>query len=77
MTGEKARAQALYEIRQRIQEGGTLKRITRDDLVKTIARLGLREDVSNPPEVRVVIHGWARQVYDGRPTVELDWARFC
>lgn len=76
MTGEKARAQALYEIRQRIQEGGTLKRITRDDLVETIARLGLREDVSNPPEVRLVIHGWARQVYDGRPTVELDWTRF-
>jgi len=76
ITGDKARAQALNEIRQRIQEGGHAKRITRDDLVETIARLGLREDVSNPPEVRLVIHGWARQGYEGKPTAELDWTSF-
>jgi hypothetical protein len=25
------------------------------------------------PEVRLWIHGWIKRLYDGRPTIELDW----
>jgi hypothetical protein len=71
--GENARAIALDEISRRIQHGGEAKRITRDDLVKVADRRGLWADVPDAPEVRLWVHGWARQGYEGEPTVELDW----
>jgi len=74
--GENARAAALDEISKRIQHGGQEKVITRDLLVQIIDRRGLWAEQSDTPQVRLVIHGWARQGYDVAPTVELDWTKF-
>jgi len=74
--GENARAIALDEISTRIQRGGDAKVITRDVLLEIIDRRELRAQVSDAPEARLVIHGWARQGYDVDPTVELDWTKY-
>ena len=71
--GENARAIVLDEISQRIQRGGEAKRITRGEILEIADRRGLWSDVPDAPEVRLWVHGWARQGYDGEPTVELDW----
>jgi hypothetical protein len=70
--GENARAIALDEISRRIQQGGDAKRITREDLLTIADRRGLWADTPDAPEVRLWVHGWARQGYEGEPTVELD-----
>lgn len=71
--GENARAVVIDEIRQRIQRRGDATRITRADLIEIIERRGLRGDVPQAPEVRLWVHAWARQGYDLKPTIELDW----
>jgi CBASS immunity sensor of nucleotide second messenger signals len=74
--GENARAIALDEIRKRIQRGRDARVITREVLVEIIDRRGLWAQPSDVPQVRLVIHGWARQGYDVPPTVELDWTQY-
>jgi hypothetical protein len=74
--GANARAAAVDEIRQRIQQGGDAKRITRDVLLSIIESRGLRADTPDAPAVRLWIHAWDEQGYDAPPTEELDWTPY-
>lgn len=74
--GANARAAVVDEIRQRIQQGGEAKRITRDVLLSIIESRALRADIPDAPAVRLWIHAWDEQGYDVPPTEELDWTSY-
>lgn len=74
--GANARAAVVDEIRQRIQQGGEAKRITRDVLLSIIESRDLRADTPDAPAVRLWIHAWDEQGYDVPPTAELDWTPY-
>lgn len=74
--GANARASVVDELRQRIQQGGDAKRITRDVLLSIIESRDLRADTPDAPAVRLWIHAWDEQGYDVPPTEELDWTSY-
>lgn len=74
--GQAIQSIVMDEVSQRIEKGGTLKRLDRAEMIRTIDRLELRSQAPNQPSVSLWIHGWAKRAYDVEPTVELDWTGY-
>ena len=71
--GRDPRALVADEMFQRIADGGGRKRFTRQEVLQIIEERKLRTMQPDEPEVRLWVHGWAKQGFDRRPTIELDW----
>jgi hypothetical protein len=74
--GPKQQAAAINEIAARIEQGGDLKRLTREALLEIIQKMDLHARTPETPAISLWIHAWEKQQYGPRPTAELDWTKY-
>ena len=75
-SGQGPRRIVLSAIRELIKTGGPKKRITRESVRELLSENDLWAQAVENPEVSLTIHGWTKEIFDPRPTVEIDWTQY-
>lgn len=75
-SGQGPRRLALGAIRDLIKTGGPKKKITRETLTELISENDLWAQAVENPKVSLTIHGWTTEIFDPKPTVEIDWTGY-
>lgn len=75
-SGQGPRRLALGAIRDLIKTGGPKKKITRETLTELISENDLWAQAIENPKVSLTIHGWTKEIFDPKPTVEVDWTGY-
>lgn len=72
--GKGPRGSAVDQIRKWIEQGGASKIITAARLRTKLDELKLWAPKPEEPSVVVIVHTWARRLYDSQADYELDWS---